>query len=60
MCKKYIFKQEKLKVVQLNKYNPKQCLNPTLTPKIGQKGPKKSEITTKFSKNPNLELKKKT
>ena len=46
-----------MKVVQLHEYTPKQFLNPSLTPKIGRQGPKKSKMTPKFSQNQISELK---
>ena len=40
---------QKYKVVQLIQLNPKQYLNPTLTPTIGESGTKKSKTTPKLS-----------
>ena len=47
----------KTKVVSLHKKTPKQFLNPTPTPKIADKGPKKSKMTPKLSQNQMSQLK---
>ena len=38
-------KTQKIKVVQLLEYTPKQFLNPTLTPQRAHGGPRKSKMT---------------
>ena len=40
-----------MKVVQLHLWIPKQFLNPKFNPKIAHRGPKKTKITPKLSKN---------
>ena len=48
---------QKMKVVQVNEWTPKQFLNPTLNPKIAHQGPKKSRTNQKSSQNQTSEWK---
>ena len=49
---------QKMKVVQVNEWTPKQFLNPILSPKIAHQEPKKSKTNQKLSQNQLPELKK--
>ena len=48
---------QKMKVVQLYEWTPKQLLRPTPTINIAHQGPKKSKMTQKLSQNKMSELK---